>query len=1150
MLCALAPGAPAASAAEATIDFEALAPGTVVTSQFKDAGGVGQGVVLGTAPTGATAGAPAGVEMVGPGAAPSGTHVVSIAGCCKEFNAYGIWGRFPGGAKHMVKVTIGAEATSISSTARLVGIDAAGIDIPGVAASAVVPADGKVATALKIEDPQGRIAFFKIVYNTLAGPGQVGGIPPQHLIDDLGYDVANAPQAPDFGLVLDTAATFGAPLSVARGGTAKTPARIVVTRLAGSSGPLDFAASALPAGVSATFAPDDAANPTAVSVTISAAKTAGAVVGGSFSVTATPKSTSSAAGPRTIAVPFTVVENYDLSVAGIDVTQGVQEDGNLPGRPAGSLLPFLASYDGLPFAARKRSVARVFAVVAAPDKTTVAGVTVLLRGFRDGKPLPGPLYSTVTLGPPASSVSANIVTAGGRRATAAARFVLPPEWTEPGKVTLQASLMPPTVLFGGASECGSMACGANNSYTLSGVGFFDTGYINIAPIRFKVAGQGFPGFPDLFLRRFERLAPLADGGVRRADDWRAEYDVTALANAKTWTDALGFCPFAWPASLCGAVPNLDGLLLSRIVDFDSRESGCDDIWQPLRHAYCFDAVEGMIDDRTIGNPNGSAGISKGGRTIDGSGARAVANMRRPLTSVAHELGHGFGLKHASYGCGGGANGQKAVGWPDDWGTIQGLGLDTSDFAVVATGSAPSITPAPGAPSTAWYDYMSYCADNSQELANTGSPAKRVGNAWISTINWQAMFNTLRGLKRSSAASASASEGPAARAAGTRPATLIAHGFLVDGRVVLARVGPGGGTPSPATASPYRLVLRDGAGGTLGEAPMVVRSSEGHAKEIEFVGAEIAFPGARAGQLPAALKSIEVRDAAGTTIGGARRSAHRPTARLLGLRAGMRIGAGARTRVRWRAADADGDRLTATLEYSFDGGRGWKVLWSGPNRSSVLVPSGLLSASNNARLRLRVGDGFDEARAISPRLVAVGRPPQVRIVSPERRATLTSADRLALVAAATDDRSDPIAPRRVRWLDGRRVILRRARGSAAGLRPGLHRLTAVATDRRGRTGRASITVRVRAVTPRLIAHAVPERVAATARILRLRLAATERAELTASGASARRAGRLGTLTPRPRVVRISIRPGSGPVSLVLRVRAYGRRSTIRLTLPRD
>jgi len=254
-------------------------------------------------------------------------------------------------------------------------------------------------------------------------------------------------------------------------------------------------------------------------------------------------------------------------------------------------------------------------------------------------------------------------------------------------------------------------------------------------------------------------------------------------------------------------------------------------------------------------------------------------------------------------------------------------------------------------------------------------------------------------------------------------------------------------------------------------------------------------------------------------------------------------------VRWRAADADGGRLTARLEYSSDGGRGWKVLWSGPNRRSVLIPSASLSASRNARLRLRVGDGFDEARALSPRLVAVGRPPRVRIISPVRGAQLASAGRLALVASASDDRSDPIGPRRVRWLDGRRVILRGARGSVAGLRPGLHRLTALATDRRGRTGRATVTVRVRAVAPRLIASKVPERIAAKARVLRLRLAATERAALTASGASLRGSGRLGTLSSRPRAVTIAIRPGSAPLSLVLRVRAHGRSSAIRLTLPR-
>ncbi len=1125
-----------------------------MTGQYRDAGGTGQGVVLGAGPTGAAAGAPATVESLPSGAAASGTRVASIAGCCKEFNPYGVWGRFPGGAKRLVRVRVGAEAASIAQTVKLVGVSAAGADLAGVVASALVPADGQVKTPLQIEDPQARIAFFKIVYGSVLSPGILGLIPPQHKVDDLGYDVAATPPAPDFALVLDSAATLGAPLSVARGGESGLPARIVVSRFGGSSGSLTFSATGLPPGVQAIFAPNDAANPGEVLVRLKAGTAAKASLGGSFSVTATPTSPGSGSGARTVSVPFTVVENYDLAVAGIDVTQGIQSDGNLPGRPPGSLLPFLAAYDGLPLAARKTTVARVFAVVAAPAKTTVKGATFLLYGSTGAKPLPGsPLVTSAEVPAASVNVGSDLVNAGGRRAAAAARFSLPPSWTAPGKVTLRAKVLPPTVLFGGSSECTVKACGANNEYALAGVPFNDTGFLNVAALHLKVAGQAFPAFPDLLLSRFADLVPLADGQLRRVDDWRAEYDVTAIANAATYAALPGGCPFLVGA-LCGLVPDLDALLIGYAVDFRSGEKGCDNLWQPLRHSYCFDAVMGMVNDKGIGNKDGSAGLAKGGRAINGLGARAVANLRRPLTSIAHELGHGFGLQHASPGCKGGADGQKASTWPDDWGTIQGLGYDVRDGTIVAAGTAPTLPPRqdkppfpplPGAPTNAWYDFMSYCADNSQELNSTVSPAARVGNSWISTINWKSMLNTLRGLKRSSAktASAPAAGQSAAAAAGRR--TLFAFGLVEQGQVALTNIGPGTGIPSPAVPSPYRLILRDGAGAALAETPMVVQSSEGHGKERVFVSAELPVPGDGT-SFPSQLAAVEVRDAVGV-VGGRRRSANPPTVQLARLRAGARIGRGRTTTVRWKASDRDGDQLTATLEYSLDDGRSWRILAKGPDRGGVTVPSRLLAGSARARLRVRVNDGFDENSSTSPRLVALGRPPRVRILSPRPAARVTSADHVALTAAAHDDRGNAIASRRVRWFDGRRALPGGASANVR-LRPGTHRLRAVATDARGRRGTATFTVRVRAIAPRIILDAALERIPAAARSLRLRVSSDQPAALRTSGSSVSGTRRLGTITSRTRTVIIPLRNG-GPIRLSLRASAFGRTSTIRLELER-
>src|SRR5581483_3227711 len=61
---------------------------------------------------------------------------------------------------------------------------------------------------------------------------------------------------------------------------------------------------------------------------------------------------------------------------------------------------------------------------------------------------------------------------------------------------------------------------------------------------------------------------------------------------------------------------------------------------------------------------------------------AVVDSNRPVTDVMHEIGHMFGLAHASEDCGGGQDndsddqGQTGEPWPpDQHGYIDGIGTD-------------------------------------------------------------------------------------------------------------------------------------------------------------------------------------------------------------------------------------------------------------------------------------------------------------------------------------------------------------------------------------------------------------------------------------------------------------------------------------------
>src|SRR5262249_49378478 len=66
-----------------------------------------------------------------------------------------------------------------------------------------------------------------------------------------------------------------------------------------------------------------------------------------------------------------------------------------------------------------------------------------------------------------------------------------------------------------------------------------------------------------------------------------------------------------------------------------------------------------------------------GSVTDASREFAVSDpTRRPLSSIAHELFHMFGLEHASLAGGGGTGGRVGTPWPpDNVGLLNGYALD-------------------------------------------------------------------------------------------------------------------------------------------------------------------------------------------------------------------------------------------------------------------------------------------------------------------------------------------------------------------------------------------------------------------------------------------------------------------------------------------
>jgi len=297
--CALA--FPAAALADTTVDFEQFPPGTVVTNQYADLDGPGQGVVFGPLPAGAPGdGLRPVIRMPPAGQAQSGSQVADIATCVGcEFFTPRTTGTF-GVPRAQVSVYVGylgepAICTQVNPDSvgcafvRLRAFDASGNQ---VAESFVrVTRGAGIRSLLSVSTSSPTIVGFEI-----SGRPMIDDSKPI-AIDDLSFGTPPPAPTPDF--TLNPATTS---LILEQGGTATDA--ITIGRLGGSNGNVSFGASGLPAGVSATFAP----NPAPGSQTVLTLRAdANALTGsGTVTVTGTPESASVGPAPRSFSLGVVV----------------------------------------------------------------------------------------------------------------------------------------------------------------------------------------------------------------------------------------------------------------------------------------------------------------------------------------------------------------------------------------------------------------------------------------------------------------------------------------------------------------------------------------------------------------------------------------------------------------------------------------------------------------------------------------------------------------------------------------------------------------------------------------------------------------------------------------------------------------------------
>jgi hypothetical protein len=1131
------PPPPAPSCPTDTICFDDLSPGTSVQSQYKAKGidlGFNQSDQSGKAGILPTIAADSGAHSDG--------QIAQVSPCGKEFCSSTIYGRLDH-AVHHVEVYAGG-----GSKVALVGLNAAGVEVAQTSKS--TGKDAQTLLAITTLVPQ--IVYIQIGED--APPGNQYG---QVKLDDLKFDPPDPGAKPDFALHWLPLAP-GLPLGISTGSSTSTP--IYLTRFNGSTGNIVFSVdpATLPKGLSAKFSPtivyDTTTTQTTLTVT-AAANAATVAPNTKLTVVGHPTSAAVAPADRTVEIPLDVrLSNYDLSVNGIEVNQGIQtqlesyytSSGSLseircrllpslpvrdwtdlskpvpyetfkevPVFPASPIseafgeiatydeLTYLRRYGGVELVAGRKTVARVFATVRSPFGGTVGNVPAVLYGAKNGKALPdsplSPDDGTKTL-----SYSELPYTTCAERANPKGgyTFTLPESWTH-GKVKLTAAVIPQQTIFGPGAECGSATCAANDSLTLSEVSFTPLSYITVTPVRMTFYVNEKQVNPPDPATVFNLARYVTPGTVYFGD-----------GSGDTW--------YAGVVDISDEVFDED---LSKNTKDANREQ-CSEILDELKDW----ADDNPHGDETVGVFVSSTavcpGTSDGGSNLlDGHEAFSVVAANRPLTSVAHEMFHGMGRVHASKGCGGNSNDQTGENWPpDERGQIHGIGLDTragsgGPYRVLLP--APLVKNNPYKQPAEWIDFMSYCWSSDPGNGIAGY------NVWISDGGWNATFDGLKRFQKDVGRLPSAARRPAAGV------TLRVTALASAAGVRILTVKPGTGKRLRGGPSPYRLIVRDGAGQVVSDTTMVAAPVHAHdGAPTTLLKAEVTGTGAA---------SLEIV-AGGGVVARLRRSPSAPEVKLLAPRAGARVGKGRSVVVQWRAVDADGGRLKAKIDYSTDGGHHFREIFAGPSRGSATLPSSLFAGTHRARVRLRVSDGFNQSVALSKVFIAVGRPPVVRISSPAPSQHVMADAQLYLEGSAYDDTGKLLRGKRLQWFAGLRRLGQGSPVSVTGLPAGRQLIRLVATDARGRRASASVRARIVAVAPLLLAVKAPAKLSPKARRLVLRLSTTIPAHLTAAGK------RFDVDRKLKRIV-LPVHAGTQALRLRLRLVAAGRATHVTLVIRR-
>jgi IPT/TIG domain len=821
---------------------------------------------------------------------------------------------------------------------------------------------------------------------------------------------------------------------------------------------------------------------------------------GTYTITATNPATNPAVATLTV--------NYTTPIVAQDlyVTQGTEPEAiNFGHSSSGG--SYAAVESGVELVAGKMTVARLYVAppstaldgLRLPTSMPVSGLTAQLYGYTpSGQPLPdsplhspyGPLKSDGKARATLPYIGAGPVSDQELVSNANAyTFTLPDSWTQGtsdafGHVVKTIKLLGRLVPSEGYVSSG--ACNSSDTFRLNDIPFTDTEPPAFASVVYPVAlmnGNQLPASPDKLFADTVNMMPLPDGGLGPYLDggaYAGTVNITSIVHGPCGVD-VGACEYSRMLSILA-------LLSQTYPDAAGFDEHVAAVGLPVEASQAANGVPGNYDV-AFDDPSEHGGD-------------AVFND--PF-NLMHELGHEFGLEHASGACGADVNlatntpGTFWVAWPPDQqgdGELEGIGLNTTvqPYAFIASGVQQGVAVGNPVDTPDAYDFMSYCAP-----ALNGGP-----DSWISPINWaQLIANFATPADLGSEASV---QGDIARAAGAAPtsaegslpmdsevdaAQLSVTGFISEAGSSIS-VGPQVGPPDPVGSAndSFTLAARNASGTTIASVPMTAITG-GH---IDPIGRPDHTPPGQpaspfvqiSGEVRAAgVASLQISDD-GTVVVTRDKPAKAPRVTVLAPTRHLRVGNGRGVLVRWRASDPEHLALTVSIDDSVNDGRTWRTIYGGPNTGRVTLPSFYFTASTHARVRVVINDGWSDTTAVSPQFVALGSPPDVTIQTAfAKRMRVPGDGQIQLTGSALDQATQTLSGRQLKWYDGPFLLGTGVDLTAGPLPDGVNHLRLVARDPAGRTASATLTINVNPVRFRFVKLKIPKHASRTAHKLTLR-----------------------------------------------------------------